>query len=46
MSTGKIMIVDDEQDVREAIKLQLEGRGLNILEAENGEEAINTLKRN
>lgn len=45
MSTGKIMIVDDEQDVREAIKLQLEGKGLNILEAENGEEAIATLNQ-
>lgn len=44
MSTGKIMIVDDEQDVRDAIKLQLEGKNFNILEAENGEEAISTLK--
>lgn len=45
MSLGKIMIVDDEQDVREAIKLQLEGKNFNILEAENGEEAIATLNK-
>ena len=44
MSTGKIMIVDDEQDVREAIKLQLEGKNFQILEAENGEEAIAKMK--
>lgn len=43
MATGKIMIVDDEQDVREAMKLQLEGKNFQILEAENGEEAINVL---
>lgn len=43
MPTGKIMIVDDEQDVREAMKLQLEGQKFKILEAENGEEAIRVL---
>ncbi len=43
MPTGKIMIVDDEQDVREAMKLQLEGQNFNILEAEDGEEAIRIL---
>jgi two-component system, chemotaxis family, chemotaxis protein CheY len=45
MPTGKIMIVDDEQDVREAIKLQLEGKKFQILEAENGEEAIAKMKQ-
>ncbi len=44
MAHGKILIIDDEQDVREVIKLHLEGEGFNILEAENGEEAINTLR--
>ncbi len=39
------MIVDDEQDVREAIKLQLGDGNFKILEAENGEEAIATLKQ-
>lgn len=45
MITGKIMIVDDEQDVREAMKLQLEGEKFQILEAENGEEAIELLHK-
>jgi two-component system chemotaxis response regulator CheY len=45
MATGKIMIVDDEQDVREALKLQLAGKNFQILEAENGEEAITTMKK-
>ena len=44
MPTGKIMVVEDEEDVREAIKLQLESANYNVLEAENGEEAINILK--
>jgi two-component system chemotaxis response regulator CheY len=44
MAHGKILIVDDEQDVREVIKLHLENEGFSILEAENGEEAINTLR--
>ncbi len=45
MSFGKIMIVDDEQDVREALKLQLAGKNFNILEAEDGAQAIATLKQ-
>lgn len=42
-TTGKIMVVEDEEDVREAIKLQLESANYHVLEAENGEEAINIL---
>ena len=44
MTHGKIMIVDDEQDVRDAIKLQLTGKNFQILEAEDGEKAISTMK--
>jgi len=44
MPKGKIMVVEDEEDVREAIKLQLESANYNVLEAENGEEAIKLLK--
>ncbi|HIK58333.1 MAG: response regulator [Nitrospinaceae bacterium] len=44
MPTGKIMIVDDEQDVREAIKLQLAGKNWQILEAGDGAEAIAAIK--
>jgi two-component system, chemotaxis family, chemotaxis protein CheY len=45
MPTGKIMIVDDEEDVREAIKLQLAGKNFKILEAGDGAEAIATMKQ-
>ena len=41
---GKIMVVDDEADVRDVIKLQLEQRGLNVLEAVDGQNAIDLLK--
>lgn len=40
MVTGKVLVCDDEKDVREVIRLQLEQHGLHVLEAENGEEAI------
>jgi len=44
MPKGKILVVDDEEDVRDVIRLHLEGAGYNILEAENGEDAIKTLR--
>lgn len=44
MAKGRILVVDDEQDVRDVIKLHLEQGGYNTLEAENGEEAINVLR--
>ncbi len=44
MAMGKIMVVDDEKNVRDIVRLQLEKRGFNIFEAENGEQAIKLLK--
>lgn len=45
MAKGKILIVDDEEDVREVVKLHLEQEGYEtLLEAENGEEAIKILR--
>jgi len=44
MSQGKIMVVDDEADIRNIIKMHLEGKGYNFLEAEDGEQAIKLLK--
>jgi len=44
MSQGKIMVVDDEADIRNIIKMHLEEKGYNFLEAEDGEQAINLLK--
>jgi two-component system chemotaxis response regulator CheY len=44
MASGKILVVDDEADVRDVIKLQLESRGLHVLEAVDGQDAIDILK--
>lgn len=46
MAVGKILIIDDENNVRDVIKLHLGQAGFNhILEASNGEEGIKILKR-
>ncbi len=44
MPKGKILVVDDEEDVRETLRLQLEAENYNVIEAGDGEEAINILK--
>jgi len=44
MAKGRILVIDDEEDVREILKLYLETEGYNILEAENGEVGINILR--
>ncbi|GJL78047.1 MAG: hypothetical protein NPINA01_10360 [Nitrospinaceae bacterium] len=43
MPSGKILIVDDEEDVRETLKMALESGGYNTLEAADGQEAIDIL---
>lgn len=37
---GKILIVEDHQDSREILKMQLESMGYEVVEAEDGEEAL------
>ena len=44
MGKGKILVVDDENDVRDVIRLQLEQKGFNVLEAVDGQNAINILQ--
>lgn len=44
MGKGKILVVDDESDVRDVIRLQLEQKGFNVLEAVDGENAIDILQ--
>jgi len=44
MPKGRILVIDDEEDVREVLRLHLESAGFNVLEAENGEEGIKTLR--
>jgi len=44
MAKGRILVIDDEEDVREVLRLHLESAGYNVLEAEDGEVAISTLR--
>jgi CheY-like chemotaxis protein len=37
---AKILLVEDERDVRETIKLQLEDEGHEVSEAESGSDAL------
>ena len=39
----KILVVDDEEEIRKTIRLQLEGTIYEILEAEDGEKGIQVL---
>jgi len=44
MTTGKILVIDDEEDVREVLRLHLESAGYNVLEAEDGEEGLKIIR--
>ena len=37
---GKVLVVDDEQDIRELLKFYLNKEGYEVIEAANGEEAL------
>jgi len=39
----KILVVDDEEEVRKTIRLQLSGTGLEVVEAEDGKKGIEVL---
>jgi two-component system chemotaxis response regulator CheY len=39
----KILVIDDEAEIRKTIRLQLEATAFEILEAEDGEQVIQTL---
>jgi DNA-binding NtrC family response regulator len=43
MPKGKVLVVDDEEDVREVLKFYLGEKNIEIIEAENGEKAIQIL---
>ena len=40
----KILVVDDEAEIRKTIRLQLEGTNYDVLEAEDGEKGIQVLE--
>lgn len=41
----QILVVDDEKYLREALREKLEKNGLRVVEAANGQEAINIVER-
>ena len=43
MSLGKVLIVDDEPEVRQVLQEFLSGRGYDVLVAESGPEALSML---
>lgn len=43
---GKILIVEDEQDIRELLKFNLGGRGYEVTTCANGEEGLLSIKDN
>lgn len=45
MANKKILVVDDEPDIRELVSYNLKKAGYEVLVAENGEEAIKSAKR-
>lgn len=46
MNQQTILVVDDEQTVREVVKRYLNAAGFHVLEAKNGPEALATLEEN
>ena len=44
MPKGKVLIIDDESDVRDVLKFHLSECNFQVIEAENGQEGIELLK--
>jgi two-component system chemotaxis response regulator CheY len=40
---GRVLVVDDEPDIRKVVRMTLQKAGYDVLEAENGEKAIETI---
>jgi two-component system chemotaxis response regulator CheY len=43
---GRVLVVDDEPLVRQVVRMTLEKAGYDVLEAENGEKAIEAINSN
>ena len=44
MGYGRVLVVDDEADVRKVVRLTLNRAGYEVVEAEDGARAIETIK--
>lgn len=45
MSEGRVLVVDDEADVRKSVRLVLSKAGYDVVEAEDGEAGVRAIKR-
>lgn len=43
---GNVLIVEDEEDIRELLKFNLAGRGYNVTTVDNGEDGLLAIKEN
>ncbi len=41
---GRILVIDDEEEIREILKMHLESAGFMVIEASDGEEGINKMR--
>ncbi len=41
---GRILIIDDEEEIREVLKMHLEAAGYMVIEAVDGEDGINKMR--
>jgi DNA-binding response OmpR family regulator len=41
----KILVVDDEPDIRESVKMILQKNGYNVITAEDGDQCLETVKK-
>lgn len=44
MSVGRILVVDDEADVRKSVRMTLTKAGYDVVEAEDGDKAIKEIR--
>ncbi|MDR4493655.1 MAG: response regulator [Nitrospirales bacterium] len=44
-SNGRVLVVDDESDVRKVVRMTLEKSGYDVIEAEDGEKAIQEINK-
>ena len=44
MSLGRVLVVDDEADVRQSVRMILTKAGYDVIEAEDGEEGVKQAK--
>ena len=45
MSKGRVLVVDDDADIRKSVRLILSKAGYDVVEAEDGEAGVRTIKR-